>query len=344
MVIPMSDQHHRYDSHSTLEVCLLPPQLRPELQVAYDTTLPAVATDGNAFPEAVKVSNDGISMSPIEQNAPSPQLPERRIRGTRKKTLWILAAILTLIITAVGVGVGVWKYKQGYAGGKSTSIVWNESKLSAVNWTYDQHNFEAVFWQATNSSLMMSLLDSDNTTWEVTEISSRIRDNRTISPALGTSLGAAPYTGAQGFRLLLVYTNENNELQGLQTLADPRGDWAVDDISIQSAKTSGSQLAVIWNDCGWGCATVFYVGEDQSLMSLRRLSGTKPAKIENANSIRKGSGLSAVVIDPNPNTNGSHIQPHVFFDQSSTQQEVLLSFDTQYLESNYTCTIPLPPH
>jgi hypothetical protein len=342
-----------FDAHSTLEVCPVLPKPQPDLQVAYDTTLPAVATECNTFPEAVKESHDDISLAQIEQNLPSPQSPDRRIWGMNKKTWWILAVMLVLIITAVGVGVGVWKAKKDStgdkpkkdsAGDKPTRVVSNESKLSAVNWTYGQHNYEAVFWQATNSSLMMSLWDSDNTTWEVVDIAKRITNNVTIAPALGTSLAAAAYAQEQPkFRLFLVYTNENNELQGLQTGDDPRGQWTMDLITVQGGTTSGSQLAVMWNSCGLGCAKVFYVGDDQSLMSVQRMDNTKPAKIANAKNIRRGSGMAVVAIDSSRDTNGSDIQAHAFFDQSNTLQEAVLSPYPSFSKANITCTMPTRP-
>jgi hypothetical protein len=123
------------------------------------------------------------------------------------------------------------------------------SRLAAVNWTdNDRNTFQAVFWQAEDvTTLMMSIWDSANRTWEVVNITQAIRPASAVlvDPAPGTSLAAAsngwPNAGSNytGFRLFLVYQAPNGTLQGLNCL-NPRGSiWGLDGLTTATASTGG---------------------------------------------------------------------------------------------------------
>ena len=324
---------------------------------------------------------------------PVPAPAERRIWGLKRKTFFVVLAVVLLVVigAAVGGGVGgtVGKNSEkksdpstgGGAGGAggggggggdggggsspgnttNNSPVLGNSSISAINWT-DSSNveFNAVFWQAKTTDLMMSLWDSQGNAWDQVNITDKMGAtsvNVTAKP--GTPLAAAargyPWTVSKlknvagDFGIALFYLSPQNTILEVYS-TDPRGgSWKLGDLTTSSSNTiktaSNSQLGAWWGLCETNCSgniLLAYEDENQALRIANSSTWNTASVLRN---IADGASLSITACAGNRGLDGpAQNAVRLYYDSSNKLSELMWTTGGPWyygLTSPLTPTLPL---
>ncbi|KAK4245407.1 hypothetical protein C7999DRAFT_43073 [Corynascus novoguineensis] len=269
--------------------------------------------------------------------------PERRLLGLRRRTFFIVAAILVLIAVGLGVGLGVGLTRSDDqesdstpspsgvpgSGDKDSSNVFQGSSLAATNYTdSDNYIHLYVFFQAENEELLASTWDSQNETWATVSISKIFSDTGlNLDLISATPIAAYTYLNPT-FQTRVYFLTTGNSIREIVTSEDPtlRSGWRQGVLGSSKLITAGrgSKLAALRPQCGTGldCRVNFpsmavaYQGED-GVIALSRADDYEPMDIE-FGPARRGAaiGLTSVMRD-----NITDIGWRLFFNQDGNLQE-----------------------
>jgi hypothetical protein len=311
----------------------------PGLEAVPPSTLPQVSYD-NDLPEAA-TKTEGQTFVASDNLAP------RRIWGLKRKTFFILVALVALLVVGAVVGGAV-----GGTVGKSsnstktastspspspttsrpasstptsikTANILSNSTLSSANWTDSKgYSHHAVFYQAPSKSLFLSLWDSQNTTWAVKNVSASL--NSTFAALPGTPLSCAVTSTPWPFQLNLYYLSTSNRILELYTDDPQGGNWGTGSLATYNLEAgTGSQLASYWQRCNYECSQQIILLYEDTSQKLTVANGSnwanpyQPAGID----INSGSGLALVPLAPLSDPNNQPYQLRAYVDISETSQE-----------------------
>jgi hypothetical protein len=128
-------------------------------------------------------------------NAPTSDGQPALLCGLRKRTFWIMTAIITFGTLAIIGGILGWHFsanKLKSFDNRARLMVLDNSSIAAVNYTDGNGGeYRMMFWQAKTGDLMFSVWSWQNTTWlPPVSVQSRVNDNEAIPALLGTPLAA----------------------------------------------------------------------------------------------------------------------------------------------------------
>ncbi|KAH8888732.1 hypothetical protein GQ53DRAFT_229808 [Thozetella sp. PMI_491] len=378
--------NYQYD-YSTLEV--VSHQESAGLEVLPDSSLehyypgnpsdkqpPGTWSGGTLGPQLAegKAAYDANGLAPDQtygygQEAPPPNPKDARIWGLKRKTFFIvLAVVLVIIIGAVvggAVGGTVGKRNQNDSAaapstpGGSTQVnstVLSSSQLSAINWTDSTGSvsYYGVFWQDQQTSLVMSLWDSSNKTWETVNITARTSiSNLNIKPMAGTSLSATvrswPWTAApynQDFGIALFFISTDNVVQELYSTDTRGGSWSYGDLTTSDSKHkagSTASLGAWWSLCVKNCTNYIYLFYEDDSQALRfaNQSNWSATPLQLIPGITAGTGIGVSAMSPD--SSGVPSSPKIYYDGSGVLSEVFYSPPWYYGQTLAKALPSIPP-
>lgn len=307
------------------------------LQVAH-SNLPQ-ADQSHNLPEATTKPETSF----IGHPAP-PYDSERRICGLKRKVFIILAGLVAFLVVgaivggAVGGTVGKSKSTSTVPSSPTTtgpssapptstaiasSIILSNSSLSSANWTDSKgYSHHAVIYQGRSNSLLMSLWDSQNTTWTVKNISVALGSS---SAALsGTPLSNAVTSYPWPFQLNLYYLSPSNQILELYTIDQLGEGWTSGSLSTYNLEASaGSQLASYWQRCDYQCSQQIVLLYEDTSQKLNLANGTNwgnPYQVSSV-AINHESSMALVPLAPSSDINRAPYQLRAYVDVSETSQE-----------------------
>lgn len=362
------DPHSNYQyDYSNLEVAQQHDQQHAQANGGFDKYVatspnPQEWTHGSRTPQ---LAYDGKSLpEPVQYGPNQGRLADRRILGLKRKTFFIVLALVLFVVIAAVVGGavgGILSRKSGSSPPSPTSTpssspsssqrpnapVLSNSSITAINYTVTDGGatYRMVFWQHNSSDLMLSVWDSTNGTWEVTNIAQNTADTSISTAALpGTPLAAAvrgyPWTEDQYFNspfgIALFYLTPSNVIRELYS-TDPRGGaWQLGDLTTSNSNWeagSGSKMGVWWALCAStlcsGDIALFYESTAQALMVGNSSNWSNGAQEIVAN-IEAGTGIGVTAVAPVFGSQGPAADsPRVYYDSSGVLQEIEWEQDDQ---------------
>ncbi len=317
-------------------------------------SVPPQTTESNNFPEAAikpeypTAENSNLPEVVAIQESPLPSggKGERRICGLKRKVFIPLVALLALLVigAVVGGAVGgtVGKSKSSTTSGSPTTTtsatpvittstptatpaILANSSLGSVNWTDSKgYSHHAVFYQHRSTSLMLSLWDSQNTTWKVNNVSASL--NSTMAALSGTPLTSAVSPSPYPFQFNLYYLSTSNQVMELITNDTQGRNWQVGLLSNNRIQAgAGSQLASYWQRCTYQCSQeVILLYEDSSQrLNIANSSDWEDTYLPIGSNINSGSGLALVPLAPLGGVNTQPYQMRAYVDISDRSQELM---------------------
>lgn len=300
---------------------------------------------------------------------PVPQAAERRIWGLKRKTFTLLAVISIVVVAAVvggAVGGTVGKNGEkksgsstggdsgggngngggggGGVGGSSTgntttnnSPILADSNISAINWT-DSNNvqYNAVFWQAKSNELMMSVWDTNTTTWDQVNITSKISSSLNITAMPGTPLAAAargyPWTASKlqnvagDFGIALFYLSAQSTILEVYSEDMTGASWQLGDLTTSRSSSikaaSNTQLGAWWSLCTQNCSgdILLVYEDDQQTLQLANSSDWSSTPL--LRNIADGASLTITTFS---GSSGTRDAVRVYYDSSDKLSELMWS-------------------
>lgn len=330
-----------------------------------DPSYPEVAPK----PEGTAPNGDytGYQEHQDAQHPVAPAPAERRIWGLKRRTFFISLALISLVVigAVVGGAVGGTVGKKngetksgssaggssgggsGSGGGSSSgntttannSPVLTDSRISAINWT-DSSNVEynAVFWQAKTNDLMMSLWDSNSTSWDQVNITDKMGDTSlNITAMPGTPLAAVargyPWTTsnlknvAGDFGIALFYLSPGGTVLEVYSENMRGASWQLGDLTTSSSSLKAaahSQLSAWWSLCEQNCSgTILLIYEDDS-QDLNLANSSDWGSTLVMRNIAQDSSMAITACAPDGGLKGpSQNAVRVYYDSSDKLSELI---------------------
>ncbi|RSL50323.1 hypothetical protein CEP54_011977 [Fusarium duplospermum] len=301
----------------------------------------------SSLPEAVgetqkdnkEFVTDTRDYAPVQPGTPATKL--RRICGLKRKTFFIVAAVLIIIVgAAVGGGVGATVGKgssdsapssESSATPKPSSSIAPSSGLSSANWTdSDGYQHYYVFHQNKKGDIIQSHYHSQNKTWKVRNVSASMESVGTpLSTILGTSISAIAWSDDKSewnLRLYLLLTN--NFLAELSALGpNDDSEWQREG-TLKGQAGKGSNIAA-WRPPDRNSSLIYllmYQSPDQKITFKKRRENGWDDPFYSTPATKKSSlGVGSVDLT-NEDLDGP--QWRFYSDNSNTLQEG--SFEDAY--------------
>ncbi|KAI8958918.1 hypothetical protein F5Y11DRAFT_21010 [Daldinia sp. FL1419] len=301
-----------------------------EIVPRYDTINPQVAPfeaegAGGYFPEVVNHQ---------KEEYPSSTTPPAKFCGLRRRKFYIiLAVVLVVIIGAIAGGVSGGLTRKhlstteqphnsqsgnprpnssndtnvdGNPSQSSSANILSISKLSSSNMTgSDGNTYRTVFFQDSSNAIIARRWDSQNRTWETSNIT-RIMEAKaqSIDPIAGTPLASISCDEGGKNQVHVWFTTRNNFISTLMlrhAKTSPDG-WGYDGDGTDILETfQGSQLAATWQRCwsdncpnGWGNWAVAYQAPSGDINVANSSDWRNPTTTFRAEQVAQRSSLGLI--------------------------------------------------
>jgi hypothetical protein len=240
------------------------PEVLPVEQQGYDHLQKVGVLNEDAAPEVYAAHQNYSAIHGQEDTykatdgQPNEKVPERSICGVKRRTFFIILAVAAVIIIgAIAGGVaGAFARKNVSSGSSQTDTSTNVhimdiSSLSATNWT-DPSGFKhkIVFFQDPYNSMLAQRWDSQNKTWESTNITQVMAASTTpLDVAPGTSIASASLEWSGAYGTHLWFLDSNHIIRSTYNLKDSPELWQNNTMNAQIVTYPGSKIAATWQRC-----------------------------------------------------------------------------------------------
>ncbi|OJD34329.1 fungal fucose-specific lectin protein [Diplodia corticola] len=242
--------------------------------------------------------------------------PPSTTRGTRKRTLWILSALVLLLVigAAVGGGVGTSLTKKD-SSLPATAFLPN-TNLAAVNFTEDSVDHRIVFFQTAGDGIYQSAWNSSRKSWTVSPVnikgSNASRSDIFKTP---TPISASFYACSSNTpNLTLYFLDASSRLRQLQTSNPADFNWTPGPLDTTINIPADSHLA------SYSCqhpsyadySDAWFQGSD-GFYEVVDASGNPKDRVDDA------LAMNANITIRNPPANSSlTLVPHYIYDYNRT--------------------------
>lgn len=268
----------------------------------------------DSTPPEVCHAHEGSTLPP---QAPNQSEQERTVCGLRRKTFWILFAVLLVIIIGAAVGGGVGgalssKKKSSPPSSSSNSTtttttsdpILPNSRIAAINYT-DASNVvhHRIYFQAASLALYQTDFSTATNNWTV----SRVNVTDDVTALQGTALSAYAYYHSAtdvDFHLYFVdgASNGTSVREFYSTLSN--GTWILGDGDARHVARPNSTLASYGRACSACEASNFYIyegpdGDGSADAAFRTAASSWPsAEFLTGGGMVEGSAVAAAPVPP----------------------------------------------
>lgn len=249
-------------------------------------------------PQAIHHGNE-LSPSAVSEGATKTS----KICGLSRRRFYLVLAIGVLVIIGAIVGglAGGLLSRQHNSTPHPNVNILNISKLASSNSTDSNGNIHrTVFFQDTNNAIIARRWDSQNRTWETSNLTEMMRESRTpLNPLPGTPLASASRNWNAVDEVHLWFLAPDSYISSLY-LASPdtksNNDWKYDSLNDSQIRTrSGSQLAAMWQRCSaencTGSWLVAYQTPDGDINVANASRWDSPTRAVEAKNVAANSSL-----------------------------------------------------
>lgn len=327
--------------YSTLEVCDAE-NYGPHGYSYGNTNKEVVTHPNNITPQVAPFEAEGAGgyfpevVNHQKEDHPSTTTTPAKICGLPKRTFYIILAVgLLVVIGAIAGGVAGGLSRKNHSTTKTkhsdgsesdgprpgSSNVTNTdgnpsqspnvnvlgiSKLASSNMTgTDGNTYRTIFFQDTSSAIIARRWDSQNKTWETSNITRIMEGHATpLNPIAGTPLTSisCDYNGKDQVHVWFITpTNYISTLMLRHAKTSPNG-WGYDSNGSGVVETHhGSQLAAAWQRCwsdncpnGWGNWAVAYQTPGGDINIANSTDWQNPTMAVQARSVAENSSLGLI--------------------------------------------------
>lgn len=239
------------------------PEVLPGEQLGYDHHQKVGVANEDVAPEVVAGQQNYSAIHGQQDHSykaaddqPNEKIPERRICGAKRRTFFIILGVAAIIIigAVAGAVAGVLTSRKNGSSDTPASNanihIMDISSLSATNWTDSSGNkHKFVFFQDPYNSILAQRWDSENKTWETTNITQVMAASPTpLDVAPGTSIASASLEWPGAYGTHIWFTDSNNIIRSVANEIGSPELWQ--NISMaQIATYPGSKIAATWQRC-----------------------------------------------------------------------------------------------
>ncbi|KAI3397410.1 hypothetical protein diail_10741 [Diaporthe ilicicola] len=241
-----------------------------EGQIPASMLSPSLEDPVPAYPHSLRVRSSNLSTVPLNSDRSMPNSPyydqmhiqddeEREVKvcgmGNRVfmyVAIGLLVFVLVLLATVLGVTLTM-NGRQSSSSRASSDIltILNTTQLSAVNWTDTTGTARsAVFYQDSESSILMSLRDSISNNWYYSNVTKAVL-NMTGADALDVLAGTPLAAVTNSYQVSLYYLTNDNHVAEIWASDITGEEWFAGELGTRLAPQAmeGSKLSAFWQIC-----------------------------------------------------------------------------------------------